>query len=168
MVRCCNDAGHRDGRSVISFSSEKAKALCLQPLCRCISRLPHDYDRGGSAAAVAAKISVNCSTILGLRPLPDLSRLTAKVPAILSYPCKNRSRRRKRRVEGRPNSVRCCPDCCPEGLLKSVRKAGFALNLLILLAPRAGFEPATDRLTADCSTTELPRNNGQCHLLRWI
>jgi hypothetical protein len=26
------------------------------------------------------------------------------------------------------------------------------------MAPRAGFEPATDRLTADCSTAELPRN----------
>ena len=25
------------------------------------------------------------------------------------------------------------------------------------LAPRVGFEPTTDRLTADCSTTELPR-----------
>ena len=25
------------------------------------------------------------------------------------------------------------------------------------MAPRAGFEPATDRLTVDCSTTELPR-----------
>ena len=27
------------------------------------------------------------------------------------------------------------------------------------MAPRAGFEPATERLTAVCSTTELPRNN---------
>ena len=27
-----------------------------------------------------------------------------------------------------------------------------------LMAPRAGFEPATDRLTVDCSTTELPGN----------
>src|SRR4051812_969919 len=27
-----------------------------------------------------------------------------------------------------------------------------------LLAPRAGFEPATIRLTVECSTTELPRN----------
>lgn len=26
------------------------------------------------------------------------------------------------------------------------------------MAPRAGFEPATNRLTADCSATELPRN----------
>src|SRR5437764_9896292 len=26
------------------------------------------------------------------------------------------------------------------------------------LAPRAGFEPATNRLTAGCSTTELPGN----------
>src|SRR5262245_26094408 len=28
----------------------------------------------------------------------------------------------------------------------------------LLLAPRAGFEPATQRLTAACSTTELPGN----------
>ncbi len=27
------------------------------------------------------------------------------------------------------------------------------------MAPRAGFEPATKRLTAACSTTELPRNS---------
>ena len=27
------------------------------------------------------------------------------------------------------------------------------------MAPRAGLEPATERLTAACSTTELPRNN---------
>lgn len=27
-----------------------------------------------------------------------------------------------------------------------------------MLAPRAGLEPATERLTAACSTTELPRN----------
>ena len=27
------------------------------------------------------------------------------------------------------------------------------------MAPRAGFEPATNRLTAGCSTTELPRNS---------
>jgi hypothetical protein len=29
-----------------------------------------------------------------------------------------------------------------------------------VLAPRAGFEPATNRLTAGCSTTELPGNTG--------
>ncbi len=28
------------------------------------------------------------------------------------------------------------------------------------LAPRAGFEPATNRLTAGCSTAELPGNDG--------
>ena len=27
------------------------------------------------------------------------------------------------------------------------------------MAPREGFEPPTDRLTADCSTAELPRNS---------
>src|ERR1700716_2950872 len=29
------------------------------------------------------------------------------------------------------------------------------------LAPRAGFEPATNRLTAGCSTTELPGNRAK-------
>lgn len=29
----------------------------------------------------------------------------------------------------------------------------------IFLAPRVGLEPTTERLTAACSTTELPRNN---------
>lgn len=32
------------------------------------------------------------------------------------------------------------------------------------LAPRAGFEPATQRLTVVCSTTELPRNTFQNYL----
>jgi hypothetical protein len=29
----------------------------------------------------------------------------------------------------------------------------------VYLAPRAGFEPATNRLTAGCSTAELPGNS---------
>lgn len=32
-----------------------------------------------------------------------------------------------------------------------------------LLAPRAGFEPATNRLTAGCSTTELPGNRAHAN-----
>jgi hypothetical protein len=32
------------------------------------------------------------------------------------------------------------------------------------VAPRAGFEPATNRLTAGCSTTELP-GNGACAVI---
>ena len=31
------------------------------------------------------------------------------------------------------------------------------------MAPRAGFEPATNRLTAGCSTTELPGNRAQAN-----
>src|ERR1700761_2744303 len=30
-----------------------------------------------------------------------------------------------------------------------------------ILAPRAGFEPATIRLTVECSTAELPRNKAK-------
>jgi hypothetical protein len=33
------------------------------------------------------------------------------------------------------------------------------LKMYERVAPRAGFEPATKRLTAACSTTELPGNN---------
>ena len=42
----------------------------------------------------------------------------------------------------------------------SQRRSRKLLILLVLtrLAPRAGFEPATLRLTAGCSTVELPRN----------
>ena len=29
------------------------------------------------------------------------------------------------------------------------------------MAPSVGFEPTTDRLTADCSTAELTRNNNR-------
>ena len=35
------------------------------------------------------------------------------------------------------------------------KKGRFSL----FLAPRVGFEPTTNRLTADCSTAELSRNN---------
>ena len=40
----------------------------------------------------------------------------------------------------------------------------ITLNTLIvwdILAPRAGFEPATIRLTVECSTAELPRNRAK-------
>jgi hypothetical protein len=32
-------------------------------------------------------------------------------------------------------------------------------SIIKWMAPRAGFEPATQRLTVVCSTTELPRNS---------
>ena len=38
--------------------------------------------------------------------------------------------------------------------------SGFWANFFGTLAPRAGLEPATLRLTAECSTIELPRNMG--------
>ena len=37
--------------------------------------------------------------------------------------------------------------------------AYIARTLRLNLAPRAGFEPATCRLTVECSTAELPGNN---------
>ncbi len=45
---------------------------------------------------------------------------------------------------------------------RSVNQIGNVGGLLVTsekrMAPRVGFEPTTNRLTADCSTTELPRN----------
>ena len=40
-------------------------------------------------------------------------------------------------------------------------KLNIKICLKLDMAPREGFEPPTDRLTADCSTTELPRNKGR-------
>ena len=49
-------------------------------------------------------------------------------------------------------------------MLKNIKQIGMnkktklkVLNNIYSVAPRVGFEPTTDRLTADCSTTELPR-----------
>src|SRR6516164_9741740 len=41
-------------------------------------------------------------------------------------------------------------------------RRAFSHKHLKDMAPRAGIEPATNRLTAGCSTTELPRNRTRC------
>ena len=55
-------------------------------------------------------------------------------------------------------SARCGPVRGPVLLFQYVRLREFQLSVCVYLAPRAGFEPATNRLTAGCSTTELPGN----------
>ena len=49
--------------------------------------------------------------------------------------------------------IRAVRVCEPEDF-----KVGVGRRRMKRMAPRAGFEPATNRLTAGCSTTELPRN----------
>ena len=48
-----------------------------------------------------------------------------------------------------------------------LRVVDLTISACCYLAPRAGFEPATNRLTAGCSTAELPGNKGsgsrKCH-----
>ena len=47
----------------------------------------------------------------------------------------------------------------PSGMISKKYKKKHPLGCLqYILAPRTGFEPVTCRLTAECSTTELPRN----------
>jgi hypothetical protein len=62
----------------------------------------------------------------------------------------------------------------PQNVAKGVAKqqksrpiwtASLSLSVWFYLAPRAGFEPATNRLTAGCSTTELP---GKSLKLVWV
>ncbi len=53
-----------------------------------------------------------------------------------------------------PSRPRLRPTWFPIMLLQPTRTA-------LQLAPQVGFEPTTDRLTADCSTTELLWNNGK-------
>ena len=54
------------------------------------------------------------------------------------------------RVFPRTKPARCCPECCPNLAGDDQRVRSFPPNPLILLAPRAGLEPATKRLTVGC------------------
>src|SRR5580692_10860351 len=54
----------------------------------------------------------------------------------------------KATADEKPNQMR----------LSQLNNAEICEKQLISLAPRAGFEPATIRLTVECSTAELPRN----------
>ena len=47
----------------------------------------------------------------------------------------------------------------PQKRLKTTKNPFKKKRVFRLLAPRVGFEPTTNRLTADCSTAELSRNN---------
>ena len=51
------------------------------------------------------------------------------------------------------------PELLPNLIFGCFRPSDYSAKYLIYLAPRAGFEPATNRLTAGCSTTELPGNS---------
>lgn len=46
-----------------------------------------------------------------------------------------------------------------EATASGTQKPGRRSRLHAHIAPRAGFEPATNRLTAECSTAELPRSD---------
>ena len=58
-----------------------------------------------------------------------------------------------------PRMERTSGDCVPMLYLELENHFHYAAKYLICLAPRAGFEPATNRLTAGCSTAELPGNS---------
>jgi hypothetical protein len=51
------------------------------------------------------------------------------------------------------------PWCGPSAVSQILRGRDTRLSYCFYLAPRAGFEPATNRLTAGCSTAELPGNS---------
>ncbi len=46
-------------------------------------------------------------------------------------------------------------------MFKNINKNNKLYVIKKEMAPRAGFEPATNRLTAGCSTAELPGNDAQ-------
>ncbi|KAL8197941.1 hypothetical protein R6Q57_030061 [Mikania cordata] len=50
---------------------------------------------------------------------------------------------------------------------KGVSRTYTGVLTVILKSPQVGFEPTTNRLTADRSTTELLRNNGRFDLIEF-
>jgi hypothetical protein len=55
--------------------------------------------------------------------------------------------------------ARCCPECCPNLAGDDQRVRSLPPNPLILLAPRAGLEPATKRLIVSCSKSAMPHGD---------
>nr|GFA87013.1 putative ribonuclease H-like domain-containing protein [Tanacetum cinerariifolium] len=51
---------------------------------------------------------------------------------------------------------------------KGVSRTYTGVLTVIFKSPQVGFEPTTNRLTADLSTTELLRNNGRFYLIDFI
>ena len=66
-------------------------------------------------------------------------------------------------LSSRPSSSQRCPLGVPRGKLYAPDFLEF-LPFTKKLAPRDGFEPSTNRLTAGCSTAELPGNSVQAPL----
>ncbi len=67
-----------------------------------------------------------------------------------------------RRAQERSRQRRCGIDCRIRKILRLARKRKAESRQTLTrkrVAPRVGFEPTTNRLTAGCSTTELPRNS---------
>ena len=54
-----------------------------------------------------------------------------------------------------------------ETTFRGIQKNASREDYHFFVAPGAGFEPATNWLTANCSTTELPRNGTILSRLRW-
>ena len=70
------------------------------------------------------------------------------------YACLRRHQRQDHRRLARRTRCRRCRSC--RGLPRARRRW-----IGVSLAPQEGFEPPTYRLTADCSTVELPRNSSR-------
>jgi hypothetical protein len=93
------------------------------------------------------------ATGLHARRLPSMRRRNPQRPRHHRLPAAAEGQP-QRRLPGGVRAVRKSRGCICAGQGATKRPCGFEKRL----APRAGFEPATIRLTVECSTAELPRN----------
>jgi hypothetical protein len=127
------------------------------PVIRCRSRWPRvrastaqgrPWRRHASGRPVGVGPNPKGS---GLGPRPRMGR--SPVPGVGTNPAQSQAQSVPAKARAQLLASYLCRTL--RGVWRQCRLAKY----LIYLAPRAGFEPATNRLTAGCSTTELPGNS---------
>jgi len=98
-------------------------------------------------------------------PGPSTQVGVAKADHAGEAPGRPAARKRRQRAAYNPKSVNCCPGCCPATLTTFALGEKCRFKLLISLAPRAGFEPATQRLTEKSQPFRVQFGATRCAIL---
>ena len=109
---------------------------------------------------LSAELGVNYGGIIRLLKQPAFLSPNAAAARLSQFWQKGKVAGAKYRQDGRDFREKTCflNKFAAKSARSQHRHAECGVRSFVYLAPRAGFEPATNRLTAGCSTTELPGN----------
>ena len=117
---------------------------------------------------LSAELGVNYGGIIRLLKQPAFLSPNAAAARLSQFWQKGKVAGAKYRQDGRDFREKTCSlnKFAAESARSQHRHAECGVRSFVYLAPRVGFEPTTNRLTAGCSTAELPgsRGEGECPL----